>query len=130
MELELNSETVRNIIEKTYQFQMKDGVITSDEPPGYADDGAPPMLADHVNDPIYRELKYTIDDLEPDQQQMLVAIMWIGRGDFAPDEWAEAFGHARDSWTERTADYVIGTAMAADYLREGLDLLAPRRNSQ
>jgi len=32
-------------------------------------------------DPTYAELKTTIDDLEPDQQIRLVALMWLGRGD-------------------------------------------------
>jgi hypothetical protein len=74
-------------------------------------------------DPAYAELKATIDDLEPDQQVSLVSLMWLGRGDYAVDEWARALADARGSWNERTADYLIGTPLLADYLREGLDQL-------
>lgn len=121
MELELNSETVLNIIDKAHQFHMKETLIASDESVGVPGAGMRTMPSGPSEDPIYRELKYIIDELEPDQQQMLVALMWIGRGDFGVAEWSEALAHARDSWTERTAEYVIGTSMAADYLREGLE---------
>ena len=53
----------------------------------------------------------------------LVALTWLGRGDFGADEWQTAVAQARDSWNERTADYLIGTPLAADYLEEGLDSL-------
>ena len=65
-------------------------------------------------------LKSTIEDLEPDQQMMLVALMWLGRGDFALAEWDEAMNHAENSWNDHTADYLIGTALLGDYLADGL----------
>jgi hypothetical protein len=107
--LNLNTETVRFIIDKAHEFQMRseDAADDSIERP----------------DPVYAELKATIDDLEPDQQVSLVSLMWLGRGDFAIDEWARALADARESWNERTADYLIGTPLLADYLAEGLDQL-------
>jgi hypothetical protein len=50
-----------------------------------------------------------------------VALMWIGRGDFEIDEWDDALERAQDSWNARTAEYLIGTPLVADYLAEGLD---------
>ncbi len=54
----------------------------------------------------------------------MVALMWVGRGDYALEEWDDALSQARDSWNKRTADYLIGTPMLADYLAEGLDQFA------
>ncbi|NNC64762.1 MAG: DUF3775 domain-containing protein, partial [Gammaproteobacteria bacterium] len=71
--------------------------------------------------PSYQEVNTTVDDLEPDQQVTLVALMWLGRGDYAVEEWDSAIENAKDSWNERTAEYLLGTPLVADYLAEGLD---------
>lgn len=107
--LDLNTETVRFIIDKAHAFQMQ-GESAADD------------LAEE-RDPAYAELKATIDDLEPDQQVSLVGLMWLGRGDYSTDEWARALSDAQESWTDRTAEYLIGTPMLADYLTEGLEQL-------
>jgi hypothetical protein len=107
--LDLNTETVRFIIDKAHAFQMLGESA--------ADDTA------EESDPAYAELKSTIEDLEPDQQVSLVSLMWLGRGDYSSDEWANALEEARASWTQRTAEYLIGTPMLADYLTEGLGQL-------
>lgn len=78
------------------------------------------MLADHADDLTYQEIKTTIEDLEPDQQASLVALMWVGRGDYTQTEWADALAEATRSATNRTAEYLLTTPMVADYLAEGL----------
>ena len=119
---DLNPETVRFIIDKAHEFQIKDEVVFVDEPTGPGD-FAEDLFAEVASDPTFIELKTTIEDLEPDQQVSLVSLMWVGRGDYAVDEWEQAYAHAGDSWNERTADYLIGTPLLADYLSEGLDQL-------
>jgi hypothetical protein len=119
--LELNPEIVQFIIDKAQQFQVKDEVILPDDAAGQSDDWAQQMLAAHGDDPVFQELKSAIEDLEPDQQVSLVALMWVGRGDYTVEEWSNAIEHAQDSWNERTAEYLIGTPLLADYLAEGLE---------
>ncbi len=53
----------------------------------------------------------------------LVALTWIGRGDFTVDEWSEVVRTARQRRTNPTADYLLGTPMLGDYLEEGLTQL-------
>ncbi|HEX6995530.1 MAG TPA: DUF3775 domain-containing protein [Gammaproteobacteria bacterium] len=118
MLLEVNPDTVRFIVNRMRQFQAKEGVTFPD--PG-DDDWSSQILADYADDPVVAEVRSAIEDLEPDQQVELVALMWIGRGDFSADEWDTAVAQARDSWNERTADYLIGTPLVADFLEEGLD---------
>jgi Protein of unknown function (DUF3775) len=81
------------------------------------------VLADHADDPTYREFRVTVNDLEPDQQQQLVALLWLGRGDYDIAEWDEALAEARRSWTKRTADYLIAHPLLADHLEDALDQL-------
>jgi hypothetical protein len=120
-EFELNRDTVYFIIDKSREFHTRDDVTFDEEPEIADEDWSLQVSADYAGDPYYQELKTTIEDLEPDQQVMLVALMWVGRGDFETEEWNAAVKHAEDSWNDHTADYLIGTAMLADYLAEGLE---------
>ncbi len=120
MEFELNRDTVRFIVDKAHEFHGKDDVSFEEEPEVADEFWSGQVTADFSGDPYYQELKTTIDDLEPDQQVSLVALMWLGRGDFSMHEWPEALKNAGESWTAHTADYLIGTSLLADYLEEGL----------
>jgi len=121
--MDLNPETVRFLIDKAREFQVNEEIAVPDEPLNASDDWALQIIADHGDDPTYREVKATIDDLEPDQQVSLVALMWIGRGDYGSEEWDEAYRSAGENWNARTAEYLLGTPLLADYLLEGLDAL-------
>lgn len=122
-EFELNRDTVQFLIDKAHEFHMRDDVTFPEEPEVADEYWSTQVVADFGGDPYYQELKTTIEDLEPDQQVSLVALMWVGRGDFAATEWAEALTSAEESWNNHTADYLIGTSLLADYLAEGLEQL-------
>lgn len=121
--LELNPETVRYIINMAREFQVQEGVTIPEDTLSPSDDWALQTLADQEGDPTQDELKIAIQDLEPDQQVQLVAIMWLGRGSFSIDEWDSALKEAGDNWNTNTAEYLIGTPLVADYLEEGLNQL-------
>ncbi len=118
--LDQNPEIVCFIIIKAHEFHAKEEVVIPEEPNSPAEDWARQVLADHADDLTYLEMKSTIEDLDPDQQVSLVALMWLGRGDVGVEEWASALQQAKESWTPHTADYLIGTPLVADYLEEGL----------
>lgn len=124
--LDINPDTVRFIIERAQEFQINENVSVSDDITAPDDVWLDHVQEMHGDDPIYQELKTAIDDLEPDQQISIVALMWVGRGDFGADEWDAAIEQAQESWNERTADYLIGTPLLADYLAEGLDAVSDR----
>jgi hypothetical protein len=115
--LDLNPETICFIIAKAHEFHAKEGVVL---PEDASTDWGAQMLADHADDLTFAEVKSTIDDLEPDQQAQLVALMWVGRGDFDAAEWEAAVEEARANLTAHTAEYLMGTPLVADYLEEGL----------
>jgi len=120
--IDINPDTVCFLINKAHEFHGQEQVTISEMPDSPSNDLAQQALADHVNDPTYQEMANTIEDLEPDQQICLVALMWLGRGDFSLDEWDEALGQAADAYNNRTASYLIATPLLADYLQEGLAL--------
>jgi hypothetical protein len=120
--LDLNPETVYFIIDKAREFQIGDEVNMPEEIVDVQDWNRD-TFAPYLGDPAFVELKSTIEDLEPDQQISLVALMWVGRGDYSPDEWDKVLATAGENWNERTAEYLIGTPLLADFLEEGLDSL-------
>jgi hypothetical protein len=120
--LDLNPETVYFIIDKAREFQIGDEVNMPEEIVDVQDWNRD-TFAPYLGDPAFVELKSTIEDLEPDQQISLVALMWVGRGDYSPDEWDKVLATAAENWNERTAEYLIGTPLLADFLEEGLDSL-------
>ena len=69
------------------------------------------------------ELRAFIDRMSEDQQAELVAIMWVGRGSFEPEDIAEAFETALRESSTPTADYLIGTPHVSDHLEAGLEAL-------
>lgn len=69
------------------------------------------------------ELRAFIDRLSDEEQTSLVALMWIGRGSFEPEELQEAIRTAAQEATTPTADYLLGTPHLSDHLENGLDAL-------
>ena len=119
---DVNPDTVCFLIDKAKEFQGKEEVVLPDVPDSPSEDWGLQALADHVGDLTYQEFKSTFDNLEPDQQQNVVALFWVGRGDFDKSEWEQAFDEARENWTENTAEYLLAHPLLADYLSEGLEL--------
>jgi hypothetical protein len=68
-------------------------------------------------------LRAFINDLNEDEQASLIALAWIGRGDYAAEEWEEARTLARERNVRDAADYLLGIDMLGDMLEEGLDEL-------
>lgn len=120
--IRVNPETVYRIVELARGFHAKENVVFPHETEADTDVWATQVLANHTQDAIYEELRTTIESLESGQQANIVALMWLGRGDFHPGEWAEALAQAHERWTPRTAEYLMSTPQVADYLEEGLAL--------
>ena len=68
------------------------------------------------------ELRGLIDRMGEEEQAALVAVMWVGRGAFDAEDWAEAYETALSEATTPTADYLIGTPHLADNLEAGLEV--------
>lgn len=120
MFLEVSPDIVCNIILKAREFHAKEEIHLPEEPPELTDDWYEQVLADYENDLSLQEVKAMIKDLEPIQQASLVALFWIGRGDFDVKEWRSALKEAKRNWNEYTAEYLLSRPLVADYLQEGL----------
>jgi hypothetical protein len=65
------------------------------------------------------DLKSAIDSLSSDDQAILVALAWIGRGDFSPAEFDRAVVMAFERQAAGTAGYLMGLPLLGDLLELG-----------
>ena len=68
-------------------------------------------------------LRAFIADLNEDEQASLIALAWIGRGDYTGEEFEEARSLAKERNVRDPADYLLGIEMLGDMLEEGLSEL-------
>lgn len=120
-ELAISAEKVRFLIEKTREFDVKEGASDPDSGSNGADDNMVDVLVDNGDDPVVREITGFINAMTDDEQIDLVALMRLGRGDGGIEEWDDLRREAAEGRNNRTASYLLGEPLVSDYLAEGLD---------
>ena len=78
------------------------------------------MLEDTPDDPVFEELTSFLNDLNVDEMEELLALTWLGRGDYTVDDWQDALKQAREVRDEKAPQYLLGIPLLADYLEDGL----------
>ena len=73
---------------------------------------------EETSDATGAELAAFIDGLNVDEQLDLMALTWLGRGEFA--SFAEARKEAQDMRDKHIPTYLKGTPKLGDFLEEGL----------
>jgi hypothetical protein len=119
-ELNISLDKVCYIIVKAREFDVKVEPEDPDSGSNPADDGERDILEDLADDPTLAELTEAIDDLNEDEIVDLVALAWLGRGDFTIGDWAEAQALAQERHRRKSAPYLTGMPGLGDYLEEGL----------
>lgn len=87
------------------------------------DDRFVDILEDEDDNPLAQELRAAISALNVDGQTALVALAWLGRGDYTAEDWPEALRAARERSETTTATYLLGLPLLGDYLADGADAL-------
>lgn len=119
---DINTDKVCFLIVKAREFDVKTGVEEPDPDSGAADSETGDTLRDFVEDPTLQEIKLFVEELNEDEQIDLVALMWLGRGDYDTSEWEDARAEAIRARDEHghTAEYLLGAPLLGDYLEEAL----------
>ncbi len=121
--IDIDLDTLGFIIVKAREFDAKVPVSEPDPGSNPADDGEGAVLFDYPSDDSRSELRAAIDNLNEDQAGDLIALAWVGRGDYDQKGWGEARMLARERNEGETADYLLGMPLLGDYLEEGLATL-------
>lgn len=120
-ELEISLEKIAWVIVRARELEGKVEPFSSD--PSLAVEQGAGNLEDRSADRTRAELRGFITSLNTEEQEQLVALMWIGRGAFSPDEWPDALETARGEKTTPASEYLLGTPHLAEHLEAGLDAL-------
>jgi hypothetical protein len=121
--LTVSPEKVCFLIVKAREFDVKDAVTEPDPGSNPSDDMDLSVLEDHPDDPVVEEITTLIDALSIDEQVDLVALTWLGRGDYTAADWTAVREEAAGAHNEKTANYLLGMPLLGDYLEEGLSLV-------
>ena len=121
--LAISPEKVCFVIVKAREFDVKVGVSNPDEGSNASDDAMVSVLEDRAEDPVAQELRGFIGALTLDEQVDLVTLTWLGRGDGTVEDWDQLRAEALGAHNRRTASYLLGTPLLADFLEEGLSQL-------
>ena len=120
-ELAISAEKVGFLIEKTREFDVKEGATDLDSGSNGADDNMVDVLEDDGGDPVVHEITDFINAMTEDEQVDLLALVRLGRGDGTIEEWDDLRREAADGRNHRTASYLLGEPLISDYLAEGLE---------
>ncbi len=128
--LSIDPETVRLFVDKAkalsaalnddYNDGAEHEIEFDGDHDGHLHDG---LAEEESEDLTEAELRELINDLNVDEAAELVAITWVGRGDYDASEWDEAVNEARLRGNRYTANYLLGMPMLADYLEGGLEAI-------
>ena len=112
-------EKLAYIVTKPREFDAEVPPVDEDSGSDPSDDGVRDVLEASADNPTPQELVDAINRLGDPERTELLALTWLGRGDYSGEEWRQALeaGRIHD---EKETDYLIGTPLLADYLEEGL----------
>jgi uncharacterized protein DUF3775 len=119
-DLSISPDKVCYIIAKAREFDAKDVVTDPDDSSNPTDDAMVAVLEDHRDDPVVQEIAAAIFAMSEDEQIDLVTLAWLGRGDGSLEDWNELRAEAARAHNKRTASYLLGMPLLADYLDEAL----------
>jgi Protein of unknown function (DUF3775) len=116
-------ETLAYIVTKAREFDAEVPPVDEDSGSNPSDDADRDVLEASADNPTRQELTDAIDGLGDPERIELLALTWLGRGDYSKEEWGEALEEARRIHDEKETLYLIGTPLLADYLEEGMSQL-------
>ena len=121
--LTIRLETLAYIVAKAREFDAEVPPVDEDSGSNPSDDADRDVLEASADNPTRQELVDAINGLGDPERIELLALTWLGRGDYGKEEWREALEEASRIHDEKETDYLIGTPLLADYLEEGLSQL-------
>jgi len=123
--MEISVEKVLELVEHLRLLDSKDGDAEFDSGEDSYESGSGHLFEDIAEDGTADQIRGVIDGLNVDEQAELVALVWIGRGDFEPEEWPAAIRRAHERAVRKTSKYLMGIPNVGDLLEEGIAAVRP-----
>ena len=140
-DLTIDPDVAFRIAELAQTYQAEGFMPVEDDEEVDSDPGDDPVvdvetLADEAENPhedvLDDELEGLIRGLNIDAKHDLLALIWVGRGDYEASEWSAARKAAREAEPFDITDYLEELQSGSDYIETALDALgypAPENHS-
>lgn len=119
-ELTIKPDEAFYILLKAREFDEKTAPVDEDSGSDPVDDDQRDVVEAHVDDTVDEELASAIWALNDDARLDLLALIFLGRGDYSLEEWSSAREAAADVPRRNTLAFVSGTPLVSDFLDEAL----------
>ncbi|MEO8531862.1 MAG: DUF3775 domain-containing protein [Deltaproteobacteria bacterium] len=119
--LPFDSEQIEELVLRFNAVMAKEATDISDLGGNASDDEVSEMLQETEGDLSRDEITQVIYSMDDEQQDALVALFWIGRGDAEPEEWEATKALARQQHEGLTSAYLLGQPEVGEFLTEGLE---------
>jgi hypothetical protein len=116
---DINTEKVCFVIVKARELESEDEGLEADAS-NPSDDKFVSVMTDDAYASVRAELAAYIDAMDEDEQCELVALCWVGRGEFTAEEWRSAVAEARGRREQPTSIYLLEDPLLASHLEYGL----------
>jgi hypothetical protein len=119
VDLGISLETVATVVDLARAIQGTEE--TEPEQLSEDENSEAALLQDNPDDITDDALLLFINELNDDEQAALIALAWTGRGDYGPEDWAEAVRLAAERNEGHDAGtYLMNMDMLGDLLAEGV----------
>ncbi|MGY9047071.1 hypothetical protein P775_18485 [Puniceibacterium antarcticum] len=119
--LPFDSTEIEALVLRFNAVMAKEGMDISDPGGNASDDETAATLQETGGDLSRDEITQEIESMNDDQQDGLVALFWIGRGDADPEQWDQTTALARQQHEGLVSRYLLGQPEVGEFLTEGLE---------
>ncbi|PHP66976.1 hypothetical protein CSC94_10480 [Zhengella mangrovi] len=121
--LPIDSEELSAILLRLRAIMAREENDVPDPGGNPGDDEVSAALQDLPDDLSREEVVEEIEALNDDQQDALVALCWLGRGDYEAQEWESALAMANERHEGSTAEYLLSHPLVPEQIEEGWEML-------
>ncbi len=119
--LPFDDARIEQLVLRLNAVMAKEGTDIPDLGGNASDDEVPVTLQETDGDLSRDEITQEIESMNDEQQDALVALFWIGRGDREAAEWEETKALARQQHEGLVSRYLLGQPLAGEFLTAGLE---------
>ncbi len=119
--LPFNDTRIEQLVLRFNAVMAKEGTDISDLGGNASDDEVTVTLQETGGDLSRDEITQEIEGMNDEQQDALVALFWIGRGDAEPKAWEQTKTLARQQHEGLVSRYLLGQPEVGEFLTTGLE---------
>ncbi|EAQ05511.1 DUF3775 domain-containing protein [Yoonia vestfoldensis] len=119
--LPFNDNRIEELVLRFNALMAKEATDISNLGSNASDDAVAASLQETGGDLRRDEITQEIESMNDEQQDALVALFWIGRGDREPAEWGVVKTLARQQHKGLVSRYLLGQPEVGEFLTAGLE---------